>query len=105
MSSVNFQLSDRDGFLFGLLANVVTLQWWTMKPLLRQHQPDLDLDDPAIQRLAGEQVVDLVIDRFGATRAAADMKAMREDLVQMVVDGIAGTGSPRPPEPILKLVK
>jgi len=105
MSSVNFQLSDRDGFLFGLLANVVTLQWWVMKPLLRQHQPDLDFGDPKIQRFAAEQVVDLVIDRFGTTRAASDMKAMREELIQMVVDGMAGPSSPQPLAPILKLVR
>jgi len=104
MTSVNFQVSDGDGFLFGLLANVVALQWWVLKPLLKEHKPDLDFADPEIQLLAAEQVVDLVIGRFGSTRAADDMKAMRADLIRMVMDGIHGP-TPSPPEPILKLVK
>jgi hypothetical protein len=104
MSSVKFQVSDRDGFLFGLLANVVTLQWWALKPLLKEHQPNLDFADAEIQLLAAEQVVDLVIGRFGTTRAAGDMKAMRADLIQMVMDGMQGP-TPSAPEPILKLVK
>ena len=101
MTSVNFRVSDRDTFLFGLLTNVVTMQWWILKPLLLQQDPALDFTDREVQRWAAETVVDLVTDRFGATPAAGDMKAMRSDLITMLVDGMP---IPPPAPPKLRLV-
>ena len=105
MSAAKFRLSDHDGFLFGLVANVVTLQWLVMDMMLKQQNPDIDLSAPVVQRCAGERVVDLVINRFGTTPAAADIRAMRDDLIQLVVDFIAGSVTPESPEPPWKLIK
>lgn len=104
MSSVTFRCSDRDSFLFGLLSNVVTLQWWVTKPLLLQHFPTLDFDDPEVQQWAAEQVVDLVASRFGASKAREDMVAMRGDLITMIVDGMKSPEPPPRKPPHLKLV-
>lgn len=102
MSSVDFRVSDCDTFLFGLLTNVVTMQLWILKPLLLQQDGTLDFADPEVQQWAAEQVVDLVTERFGATPAAADMRATRADLIKMLVDGMP---IPTPTSPKLSLVK
>ncbi len=104
MSSVTFRVSDRDTFLFGLLVNVVTMQWWITKPLLLKQNPSLDLADAEVQTWAAELVVDLVTERFGATTAAQDMMGMRKDLVDMLVDGMRAPEPATPSPPKLKLV-
>jgi len=101
MADITLNTNDVGGFFVGLLCNVIEMRWWHMKPFLIAN--GTDIDHPVAQKVIAEQMVDLVLSRFGTSRAAKDLQKSRDQLVEFLLEGMRK--SPDGPElPKLTLV-
>lgn len=102
MATLTFNDLDVGEMIVGLLVNVLVMQWWICKPAIVS--AGVDLQDPAAQRLAADMVVDLVLQRFGDSKAAGKLERQKEQLAVLLIETMQKAPPPPPAGSHLKLV-
>ena len=95
-----FTVTDVPGFLIGLFANILHLEYRAMRAAVRL-EPGVDPDAPVVRDALAERAVDVVLARFPPP-ARDDLAVNRATFIAMLVDGLGPDGTE--PESHLRLV-